>query len=275
MQEFSSFIDPHCHLSDLRMSGHVHAVIKKARARRIEYFMQGGVGPEDWERQLALAKSEAGIIPCFGLHPYWVAEHSLDDCEAALNILAKHLPHSLAIGEMGLDLRPHIAKDSEPLQVEVFEDQIQMAEALQKPMVLHLVQAHDLALRIFDVWGVPKARGFIHSFNGSYQKAMDFINRDLLISIGGPVCRPGNDKLKNAAKQIPLESLLIESDSPDQAPPDYPHGNEPSSLWSVAKTIGELRDIEAEELLQISRANFMRLFGLESLDGYRKILPNT
>ena len=92
---------------------------------------------------------------CFGLHPYFVSDHSVEDCEAALDQLALVLPQAMALGETGLDFRPHIMKDSQILQIEMFESQIELAKAFQKPLVLHIVQAHEKAQQIFNLWGVP------------------------------------------------------------------------------------------------------------------------
>ncbi len=265
------FIDAHCHIADPRFTETWSQVLKYSRQKQISYFLMAGVGPVDWQRQLELKQMDSGLIPCFGLHPYWIAEHTEEECELALNTLAPLLNQSCGIGELGFDGRPHILKDSESRQLQFFEDQLQMAHMFQKPMVLHLVQCHELALRTLDVWGVPKSGGFVHAFNGSIEKAMDFIRRGLLVSVGSAICYEKNSKLRNAIKELPLEYLLIESDSPDQALPENKGEiNEPSSIWQVAKKIALIRELTAEEVLAISRSNLMRLFQWSSLDAINK-----
>ncbi|WP_413291594.1 TatD family hydrolase [Bdellovibrio sp. HCB337] len=258
----NQWIDAHCHLADERLEAQLDNVISEAEGLGIHFFMQGGVGPEDWQRQRDLAQRYPGKIGlCFGLHPYWVAAHDEDLCEIALDQLAPLLPHALGIGEMGLDFRPHIMKDSRERQIGVFEQQLELAEAVQKPMVLHLVQAHEEALRIMDIWGVPASKGIVHSFNGSWGKAQDFLKRGLYLSIGGPVVWDQNEKLHQVVKDMPLEFLLLESDSPDQPPPRFKQSlNQPASLWDVAGKIGEIRGMPASEILEISTENFKRLF---------------
>jgi TatD DNase family protein len=258
----NQWIDAHCHLADKRMESQLDGVIAEAERLGIHFFMQGGVGPEDWQRQMDLSKLYPGEIGlCFGLHPYWVAEHDEDLCEIALDQLAPILPRALGIGEMGLDFRPNIMKDSRERQIGAFEQQLELAEATQKPMVLHLVQAHGDAIKIMDVWGLPAAKGLVHSFNGSWGKAHDFLKRGLYLSIGGPVVWPQNEKLHQVIKDMPLEFLLLESDSPDQPPPRFKQSlNQPASLWDVAGKIGELRNTTATEILDIATANFKRLF---------------
>lgn len=116
-----------------------------------------------------------------------------------------------------------------------------------------------------DFFGVPERKGMIHSFNSSWGRAQEYIKRGLSISVGGPICRPENTKLHEAIKQIPLEYLLLETDSPDQAPPnsadtDFSAGNRPVSLWRVAEKVAELRKTSAHEIMSINVSNFRRLF---------------
>lgn len=264
MVAFGRWVDAHGHLADSRWDGQQDAIIEEARARGIHFFMQGGVGPEDWEKQKVLhAKYPTHIGLCFGLHPYWVADHDEEECEDALNLLARMLPSAMGLGEVGLDFRPNIMKDSQERQIGVFEDQLELAHISNRPVVLHIVQAHEQSLMVMDLFGLPQEKGMVHSFNGSAHKAQDFLNRGLFLSIGGPVCRPDNQKLHQAVKEIPLEFLLIESDSPDQGPPAYKGRlNPPESIWEVAKTIGELKSLDPLEILDITTGNFHRLFGV-------------
>ncbi|MFV8249572.1 TatD family hydrolase [Bdellovibrio bacteriovorus] len=261
MVGFGYWIDAHGHLADLRWQGQVDTIIDEARSKGIAFFMQGGVDPEDWQRQREIkARYPSHIGLCFGLHPYWVAAHDDDECDQALDLLAQALPEADGLGELGLDFRPHIMKDSMERQIGVFEQQLELGHITGKPLVLHLVQAHEESLKIMDVWGLPKQKGMVHSFNGSAYKAQDFLQRGLMLSIGGPVCRPDNQKLHQAVREIPLEQLLIESDSPDQGPPAYKGRlNPPESIWEVARTIGELKSLDPLEILDITTANFRRL----------------
>lgn len=258
----SQWIDAHCHLADQRLENQIEEIFREAEAVGIGFFMQGGVGPEDWQRQMELSAKYPGKIGlCFGLHPYWVAEHDEVLCEMALDSLAPLLPRAMGVGELGLDFRPHIMKDSRERQIGVFEFQLELVEAIQRPMVLHLVQAHETAIRVLDVWGIPATKGLVHSFNSSWGKAEDFLKRGLYLSVGGPVVWPQNTKLHQVIKDMPLEFLLLESDSPDQPPPRFKQSlNQPASLWDVAGKIAELRQMPVTEILELTTANFKRLF---------------
>lgn len=260
-QALGPWVDSHCHLADPRLDPYRETWVQQAQARGIQFFLQGGVDPLDWQRQLELKK----IFPlglCFGLHPYWVAEHDESECEKALDVLAKLLPQAMALGELGLDFRPHIMKESQALQIDIFEEQLALAEVSGKPLVLHVVQGHEEALQIFNVWGVPKAKGIVHSFNGSWHKAQDFLKLGLSLSVGGPVVREDNHKLHQAVRECPLEFLLIETDSPDQPPPKFKDKlNPPESLLMVAQAVADLKQMTAHQILDISTSNFRRIFG--------------
>lgn len=265
------WVDAHCHLADPRWDGERHAVLEEALEKGFGFFLQGGVGPEDWSRQQELRKQFPQAIGlCFGLHPYWVAEHDEDLCEIALDSLAAELPKAMALGETGLDFRPHIMRDSRERQIDCFQQQLELAQMASLPVVLHLVQAHDEALRIFDLWGVPDRRGMVHSFNSSWPKAEELIRRGLFLSIGGPVARPDNTRLHQAVREMPLEFLLIETDSPDQPSARWKgQKNPPSSLWEVAEVIALLRKMTPVEILDITTANFHRLFGAHGTDPHQ------
>lgn len=262
--------DSHCHLADLRLDPLRESWLSQASGKGIQFFLQGGVGPEDWKKQVQLAKAYPGRIGlCFGLHPYWVADHSEEECEIALDQLAVQLPQALALGETGLDFRPHIMKDSRERQISFFEMQLELAQTASCPLVLHLVQAHEEALRVLDLWSWPKRRGFVHSFNGSAFKMKELVERGLLISVGGPVLKPDNLKLKQAIKECPLEFLLIETDAPDQPGPRWKNQLNPlESLLAVAEEVAKIKEMTYIEVLETSKENLKRVLHLkENPDG--------
>src|SRR5690606_2260609 len=140
--------------------------------------------------------------------------------------------------------------------------QLSLAEAAGKPLVLHIVQAHEESLNVLRIWGVPSKKGIVHSFNASWTKAQDFIEMGLALSIGGPLLKPENEKLRQTVRECPLEFLLVETDSPDQPPPQFKGQiNPPASLWMVAEEIARLKKMTAPEILDISSSNFQRIFG--------------
>lgn len=269
----SLWIDSHCHMADPRLAACLESWLDEAQGRGLSYFVQGGMGPEDWNRQEHLAKKFKNQIGlCFGLHPYWISDQSQEACELAMDLLALRIAEAQLLGETGLDFRPKILRGDgqvQERQISFFEMQLELASTAAKPVVLHVVQAHEEALRVLDLWGVPSRKGFVHSFNGSAKKAEDFLNRGLLISVGGPLVRPDNQKLKQAVEVIPLECLLLETDSPDQPPPNYSGKLNPLiSLFEVAEEVARIKGLSWREVLDISRENLKNLLRLkENPDG--------
>ncbi len=258
------YVDAHSHWADPRFSQNPEMVKQKLNAclaKNIDFFLQGGIGPEDWARQLELKKQyPANFGLGFGLHPYFVSDHSPEDCESALDQLTLLLPQAMALGETGLDFRPHIMKESEGLQIEFFENQLQLAKAFQIPMILHIVQAHEKAIQIFDIWGAPEKAGLVHAFNGSFETAKKYIDKGLLISVGGAVTFEKNHKLQDCIRKLPLEYLLLESDSPDQPPAGWKGPNESLSIYNVAEKIALLKNRSVFDILEINTSNFQCLF---------------
>lgn len=258
------YIDSHSHWSDPRWNKSLEEIkthLDKALAKNITFFLQGGVNPTEWQAQKELKKNfSKNFGLSFGLHPYFIAENDEDACEEALDLLALELPAAMALGETGLDFRPHIMKDSMTRQIEMFENQIELAKAFEKPLILHIVQAHDKALQVLDVWGVPSRKGLVHAFSGSFDTAKKYIDRGFLISVGGAVTFEKNKKLFDCVQKMPLESLLIESDCPDQAPDGWVGLNESTSIWIIAEKIAQIRNLSVLDVLQISASNFKRLF---------------
>lgn len=257
------YVDSHCHLADQRVDAELW--ISEAKQLGIGLYLQGGVGPEDWQRQLELADRFSGVIPCFGLHPYFVAEHSEAEVELALDQLARAIKQAHAVGEMGLDLRPHIAKNSQDLQTHAFISQVELALMVGKPMVLHVVQAFDEMQKIFLHW-LPEyttgtaLRGIVHSFNGSWPQAQFYMQQGFGLSVGGPLLRPQNQKLKQAVTAAPLEFLFLETDAPDQPPPQFIGQHNPAqSLLFVAEEVAKLKNISTQQVLDICSQNLRRL----------------
>lgn len=225
--------------------------LERARDHGIGALLQGGVSPQDWQTQKMKCQKFSGqglpeIWPCFGLHPYFVADHSQEECETALDQLSLEISQAFALGETGLDFRPHILKDSRDRQLDMFHQQLELAKFANKAVVLHVVQAFDEALRMVEI--VEDLRGFVHGFNGSAAKARQWCALGFGLSIGDRVLRDDNQRLHQAVLQIPADFLLVESD--DQ---------EPISIIAVAEKIALIRGVTKEEILDKSQANLRRI----------------
>ncbi|MCE3010242.1 MAG: TatD family hydrolase [Proteobacteria bacterium] len=266
----SRSIDSHSHLADPRIQSRLDAWIVEARLNGMTAHLQGGVNPEDWARQLELQALYPEIWPVFGLHPYWVAGATEEQCEQGLDQLARKLGKAYALGETGLDFRSQFLANSElgsesenrHRQIRLFEQQLELARVGNKAVVLHVVRAFSEFLVVWDEFGAG-LRGFYHSFAGDWQKAKQILDRGLLVSVGAAILYPRNEALRSAVQRIPLDRLLIETDCPDQPPPSYQGElNPPVSLFLVADKVAEIKGLAREEVLDSSGQNLRKLLQL-------------
>ena len=258
------WIDAHSHLADLRYSDlEIRSVLSRSRLQGVSLWIQGGVSPQDWKRQLHLTQNlDSGVIPCFGVHPEWVAQHSLGDVKEALSLLESMIHQSAGVGELGLDFRDQYV-GQEDLQVWALEQQLQLAQAVKKPVVIHCVRAHGRLLELLKERGNFASGGLVHSFSGSLEVAQEYVKLGLLISVSGAVLKDRSERLKRAIKALPAEVLVIETDSPDQA--IDASLNEPANLIRIAQAVSAIKGIAFEKLLAESAERLKRLFKIDQV----------
>jgi TatD DNase family protein len=261
------YIDCHCHLADPRIADRWPDFVERAEAKGISHFLMAGIGPEDWQRQGELCKKSRALLPCYGLHPYWIAAHADVECDKALEELQLRLSDSLGLGEIGLDYREKIALPAaRPHQLKYFHAQLALAQKEEKAVVLHIVRAHDDAIRALKKYSV---RGMVHAFNSNWKHAKAYLDQGLYLSIGAAVLDPRNEPLREAIVKAPLDRLLIESDSPDQPPPELRGQlHEPSTILLVAECLAGLKKLgegspKAEDFRASLRHNLLTLFKKE------------
>lgn len=263
------WMDAHCHLADPRYSDlSLRAVIERSRAAHVRGWIQGGYSPKDWDRQIWLQQQYGpGVVTSFGLHPWWVAQASREDIENGITLLRDRGQYSQAIGELGLDFLPKF-KSSEQLKQQylAFELQLTIAKELKKPVILHIVKAHSEALKVLKRMGPFPYGGIVHAFSGPQETALAYLSFGFLISISGAITRKGFRSLKESISTLPLDRIVIETDSPDQMPIlpglNQEKLNEPANLIGVAKCLAKLTHGDYEEALSKSTDNLKRLFGL-------------
>ncbi len=258
-----TWIDAHCHLADPRFDRDREEVVARSRRAGVTAWVQGGVGPEDWTWQDKIAETLGdGLLRCFGLHPWWVAERAPEEINAGLKTLGERLDSARAIGEAGLDKGKrgrweHSAKR----QMNALLSQAQLAHLFGKPLVLHVVGAHAEALEILEKIGKFPAGGLVHSFNGSALQAQRYAALGFLLSFGFSLAEPGDGGGKGALAAAAADRVALETDSPDRAP-ERGSRNEPSRLLEVADAAAAIRGETRKGLLDLSRDNLKRLFKL-------------
>jgi len=253
-------VDAHCHLEKdavpepgpvlerAREAGLIHAVVIG------QWHAKGDFGAA---LQVARAHPEF-LTATMGIHPHNAAEVDEEELETLARLCA--LPEVAAVGEAGLDFY----YDSSPRQVqkEVFRRQCQLSRQVNKPLVLHIRDAHREALAILKDEGVEG--GVVHCFTGDTDDARGYLERGFVISLSGILTYKKTEPLQDAARFTPLDALLVETDSPYLAPvPLRGKRNEPANLVHTARKLAELKGLDPELLAEATSRNAARVFGFK------------
>jgi TatD DNase family protein len=254
------FVDSHCHLDFPEFAAQMPAVLERMVANRVTHALCISVDMPDFPKVLAIAEAEPNLYASVGTHPDY--EDTPEPDVEGLVALASH-PKVVAIGETGLDYyrRAADAADTLEWQRERFRVHIRAARAAGKPLVVHTRASADDTLRLMREERADEAGGVMHCFTESWEVAQAAIDLGFYISLSGIVTFKNAKDLHDVARRVPLDRLLIETDSPYLAPVPYRgKTNEPSFVAHVAGRIAELRDIPVEDVGRATTDNFFRLF---------------
>ena len=252
--------DTHAHLYDKAFDKDREDVISRI-FKTLDYVVVPSEDVTTSQKAVALAESYPHIYAAVGIHPQ-VTKDASEEAMDELADLAKQHPKVKAIGEIGLDYY-YLYTDKET-QKKWFARQIELAKDLDIPILIHDRDAHGDTLDILKAHKGQKLRGILHCFSGSLETAKELMKLGFYISFAGPVVFPKSLKLKEVAKEIPLDRLLIETDSPYLTPP--PHRgkrNDPSNVYYVAQEIARLKEIPLEELIAATTKNARLLYQIE------------
>ncbi len=253
----ANLIDSHCHLDFEIFDDDRTKVLQRAKNNNISDIIIPGTEKKYWNRINQLCKKHSQLHACYGLHPYWSNSHNKHDIETLDAYIDQNTP--VALGECGLDFRPEQA--DKKTQLYFFEAQLTIAENLQLPVVIHSVRATEDVIQ--SIKKFKKLTGMIHSYSGSLEQALQLIDLNFYISIGGSVTYDNAKKIRGTAKTMPLTSMLIETDSPDQADKkNSDKRNEPAYLINTAKSIAELRQDTVDKIAEQTTINAKDLFSI-------------
>lgn len=250
--------DTHAHLYDKAFDRDREEVISRL-FQTLDYVVVPSEDVETSRKAVALAKSYDHIYAAVGIHPQVTKEAS----EEALGEIADLTtsPKVKAIGEIGLDY--YYLYTEKETQKYWFARQIELAKELDLPILIHDRDAHGDTLDILKAHKGGNLRGILHCFSGSLETAKELMKLGFYISFAGPVVFPKSLKLKEVAKEIPMDRLLIETDSPYLTPP--PHRgkrNDPTNVFYVAQEIAKLKGLPMEEVVEQTRKNAMDIYGI-------------
>jgi len=253
------YIDSHCHLDRVDLApyaGDFGAMIQASRDAGVSHMLCVSIDLESYPAMLAAVEDYPDISVSVGVHP--CDQDRRTPSSGELVELARH-PHNVAIGETGLDY--FRTEGDLDWQRERFRIHIRAAREAGKPLIIHTREAREDTLRIMQEEQAREIGGVMHCFTESWEMAEAAMDMGFYISFSGIVTFKNAAELREVAKRVPLERLLIETDSPYLAPvPHRGKPNEPRHVVHVAEAVAQLRGLPVEELARITGENFYRLF---------------
>ncbi len=254
-------IDTHTHLDFPEFDADRAALLARSRALGVERLVLLGVYQSNWQRLWDQVLQEDGLYAAFGLHPVYLDQHQpehLQELRDWLQRLAGH-PRLCAVGEIGLDY--FLEQLDRSRQQQLFEAQLKLAIEFELPALLHVRRAHAAVIATLKRFK-PARGGIIHAFAGSLEEAREYLKLGFKLGLGGAPTWPQALRLRKVVAQLPLESIVLETDAPDMAPVMFAgQRNSPEHLPAICSAIAELRQMPATELAEISTANACEVFG--------------
>ncbi len=249
-------VDSHCHLDRLKMDDkQLSEALDFAYKRGIEHFLCVAVSVREFPDMLKKVEQYDRVSVSCGVHPL----HQEDACNYEELLTMADNDSVIAIGETGLDY--FYSADTKEVQVQSFIDHIHVANVLGKPLIIHTRDAKEDTISLLKEHLKPETNGVLHCFTETLPMAMAAIDLGFYISISGIVTFHSASELREVVKAIPLDRLLVETDSPWLAPvPHRGKQNQPAYVLEVAEFIADLKGVSTAELAKITTDNFYRLF---------------
>ena len=257
-------IDSHTHIDVVEFDTDRGDVLARARAAGVTRQIVPAIAVSGFARLRDLCRTEAGLHPAYGLHPIYLAEHTRGHLDELREWLERERP--VAVGECGLDF--YVEGLDAASQREYFQRQLELARDFDLPVVVHARRAVDEVIAALRRVGA--LRGVVHSFPGSIEQARQLWKLGFCLGFGGPITYPRARRLREIVASMPLEFLLLETDSPDQ--PLHGHQgarNEPALLRDVCACAAGLRGVDEAVIAEATTHNAERLFGLPSYEQRR------
>jgi TatD DNase family protein len=256
--------DTHCHLTSPDFDSDRDLVLDRARAAGVAHILVPGLDLESSQQAIRLAEADPGIHAAVGIHPH-VAKTWDDDSFKTLQKLAQS-PQVVAIGEIGLDYyRKYSPQDT---QLKAFKAQLELATAEQLPVIIHIRESLEDVLRIVVAWADQTSSklqgrcGVLHAYSGDEEAAMEAVGVGFYIGIAGPLTYPNADDRRQTTQKLPMDRLLIETDSPYMSPsPKRGQRNEPAFVTYIAERLAQLHDTPLSSVAAQTSSNAAQLFG--------------
>jgi TatD DNase family protein len=250
------WIDTHCHLDFEPLKSNIKSVFNLCCKNKIDGIIIPSIHPSNMDQVIQIADKYSNWFYALGIHPLYIEQLNDND----LNVLQDYIEsfNPIAIGEIGLDL--FVRKDNIDKQEYFLSQQLLLAERYDLPVILHGRSAIDLILKNLRKYKIKG--GVLHAFNGSIQQAEEFIKMGFKLGFGGAMTNPRAVRLQKLAKEIPLDAIILETDSPDMPPFWIKDGgyNQPSEIAKIGNFFAKLRGQDLIILAEKIRANTQQAF---------------
>ncbi len=251
--------DAHTHLDMPEYADDQSQIIEQARHAGIGLIINVGISLKNSRQVIATARKYPWIFATVGVHPHGAAGVTEAVCTSIAGLLQD--PRVVALGEIGLDFYRH--RSPAEVQERWFRRFLDLAVSLQKPVIIHTRDATETTLTILREYRQKLHGGVMHCFSGTYEEARAFLDLGLEISFSGVLTYPNAKPLQEAARRLPLERLLIETDAPYLSPqPRRGKRNEPGYVLFTAQTLAELKNLPLETIAAQTWTNTCKLFGI-------------
>lgn len=246
------YVDSHAHVN-FGMYENIDDILKEAGKNNVQNIINCAENLQTSYDVIDLHHKYINLFPAIGIHPQNVDICSVDDIIELEKILCNE--KVIALGEIGLDY--YYSRENREKQILFFESQLKLAEKYNLPVIIHSRNATDDVLKILKKYSV---KGVIHCFSGSSETAKEFIKLGYLLGVGG-ILTFKNSKLGEVIKDVPIEYILLETDSPFLTPEPYrKYKNEPKFIPVIAERLALIKEIKVEEVMKITTENASRVF---------------
>ncbi len=248
----NSFTDSHCHIYK-EYYENIDEIIKLAKENNVSRFINNGCNLESSKEVLNLCNIYDEMYGAIGIHPEDVLNYKEED----LKFIEQNITNEkiIAIGEIGLDY--YYTKENKEEQIKLFELQLNLAQKYNIPVIIH---SRDATLDTINTLKKYHVKGVIHSFSGSLETALEYIKMGYLIGVNGVITFK-NANIKNVIQKLPLEKIVLETDSPYLTPePFRGKKNSPSHIIQIAEFVSHLKNVSLDELARITNNNIDELF---------------
>ncbi len=259
MEKIDYLVDTHAHLDMPPLNGEIDRVLDRAKINQVGQVISVGIDLDSSKEAVRIAAEYEPVFAAIGIHPHEAKNVQQEDFERLQGMAS--LQEVVAWGEIGLDFFKEYSPPD--MQRRVFEEQLDLATRVGLPVIIHDRDAHDAVVEILGNYAGQGLKGVFHCFSGGMDLARKVLDLGLYISITGVVTFPKSRQLQDAVRYVPIDRLLVETDSPFLSPvPFRGKPNEPARVAIVAKTVAHLKDLSIQEVAHWTTANARALFGL-------------